>query len=326
MRTPYRKLFWMVVITIFTACSEIPLDLFPDGNGDPSDVVPTNYYAVNGEMRAIKSIGMYESADNSGYNLVMSDGVVDLCGGYDKKGNRSFSLLNIDFASFTEGRDIVIGEDEISDESWEFYITEWDTALLKETFSTIPESGTYRIDVDDKSIKIELDLTFPEGLNYQVHYEGAYSHASEYIWCEMYDGGSFSVQGCDHEVESAKLFHDASNYGYELMVSDGDQVVAVDFSGLLIGNKCLIGEDDVNPKADNNSVWEFRVTTANGEDKVTYLSLDDMLVSGYVDCQSLTDDRIDFDVAVVTNDGQKLELHYHGLYSEGQHYQKKPVR
>lgn len=313
-------------MTIFTACSEIPIDLFPGGNGEPGDVVPTNYYAVNGEMHAIRAVGLYESVENSGYNLVMSDGEVELCGGYDKKGNRSFSLLDVDFAAFTKSRDIVIGEDEISDDSWSFYISEWDKALFKETFSEAPESGSYRIDISGKEIKVDLDVTFAGDLNYQVHYEGPYTAASEYIWCEMYDGGSFSVQGRDHEVKSACLFHDESNYGYELKVSNGDQIVAVDFSGLLVGNKCVIGKDDVNPKAENNSVWEFRVTSANGDDKTTYLSLDGMLVSGYVDCQSLTEDHIDLDVDVVTNDGKKYELHYHGLYTEGQHYQKKPVR
>lgn len=284
---------------------------------DPIDPDPENecYYSVNGKKHEIVSIGLYADKDGAGYNLVMSDSEVGLCPDYDELANRAFNISSVDFMASTVGRDIKVGTDEISSQEWAFYVADWNHEDYENRFLDNPKSGSYRIDISGTTIKIDLSMKFADGTDYEVHYDGKYNKVGGYIWCGMLDVGSFVVDGAVSKIDKSTVYHDKVNGGYELVAYSGEQVIAVDFSELLVGKKSVVGKDDLNPKSDDNTTWSFMTVTEIDGVKVIRVDLDGAFEAGYFDCPVLTSERIDVDLCLDTADGHTLDLHYHGKYS-----------
>ena len=127
--------------------------------------------------------------------------------------------------------------------------------------------------------------------------------------------GSFSIAGKNYWLSDVQLYHDGENSGYELRLASESEKMTIDFSELLVGGRRTVGADEMNPKAENNSVWALEISTILGGLTTEYIDLENPFKSGYLDCRAVEDDNIDFDLEMVTGDGIRHAAHYHGSYS-----------
>lgn len=313
-------LFPLTVVLLLMCSCEKPIPVpgpEPDPDPTPDPVVPTMYYSVNGVKHEITNVAVY-SSEGEGYNIVFSDDNAPLCPDYDLIGNCTYNLFSVDLAAFTEGKKIVIVEDDIESDVWMFYIAEWSRNAYSESFSDAPVSGSYEYELDGNNLKIDLSVKFEGDLSYEVVYDGPFVQCDDYIWCGMSGKGSFGVDNLFEKISSATLYHDKSARGYELKAFSSEKTFIVDFSENLVGKISRVGVDPLTPREEGQTtIWSFlTVTVIDGETARYVDGQNSPFESGYVDCAFVTDDRVDFDMSINTIDGHTLNLHYHGDYSE----------
>lgn len=319
--------------TIFTAmaalcllsvsCTDINIDIdLPDEPETPeAPKLPEFYYKVGDTYHEILAAAIYHEED-SGYNLVFSESASGLCSGYDRLNDRSVGLFSVDFPETLLGKNCVVGVDALSTEAWSFFAKEWDASSFVGTAISDPSEGEFEFSVDGSALKAEMTMVSEAGIEYEIHYDGPVLFAEDYVWGGFFYGGSFTVDGKSVLSSSANMYYDVDNAGYNLSVttSEGEQFV-IDFPEVMIGERYDFGSD-------TEARWSLKATAVIDGAKTSYSDYSGDFSSGSFACRVVDKDKclVDVDMDIITSDRHELELHYHGLYSEGQHYQKKPVR
>lgn len=305
------------------SCTDINIDIdLPDEPETPgAPEIPEFYYKVNDTYHEILAAAIYHE-EGAGYNLVFSESASGLCAGYDLLNDRSAGLFSVDFPENLMGKINAVGVDELSTDMWSFYAKEWNPETFVGAEISEPSEGEFEFSVNGRTLKAEMTIVSEAGLEYVIHYDGPVLLAEDYVWGGFFYGGSFAVDGKRVLSASANMYHDVDNDGYNLSVrtAGGEQFV-VDFPEAMIGGRYEFGED-------TESRWSLKATAVIDGNKASFSDYSGDFSSGSFSCRLVDLDKrlVDIDMDIVTSDGHDLSLHYHGLYTEGQHYQKKPVR
>lgn len=320
-RTIYTAMAALCLLSV--SCTDINIDIdLPDELEIPdTPKIPEYYYKVNDTYHEILAAAIYHE-EGAGYNLVFSESASGLCSGYDRLNDRSVGLFSVDFPETLLGKNNVVGVDALSTEAWSFYAKEWDASSFVGTAISEPAEGEFEFSVDGCALKAEMTMVSEAGVEYEIHYDGPVLFAEDYVWGGFFYGGSFTVDGKIALSSSANMYYDADNAGYNLSVtsSDGEKFV-IDFPDMMIGERYDFGSD-------TEARWSLKATAVIDGAKTSYSDYSGDFSSGSFSCHHVDHDKrlVDVDMDITTSDGHELELHYHGIYSEGQHYQKKPVR
>lgn len=303
------------------SCTDINIDIdIPEEPDVPeTPQLPEFYYKVGDTYYEILAAAIYHE-EGAGYNLVFSEAASGLCAGYDRLNDRSIGLFSIDFPETLLGKNNVVGVDELSTDAWSFYAKEWDASSFTGTVISEPSEGEFEFSVDGRSLTAEMTLVSESGVEYEIHYDGPVLIAEDYVWGGFYYGGSFTVDGKSVLSSSANMYFDVDNAGYNLSVTtaEGEKFV-IDFPEVMVGERYDFGSD-------TEARWSLKATAVVDGAKTSYSDYSGDFRSGSFSCRLVDQEKrlVDVDMDIVTSDGHELALHYHGLYSEGQHYQKKP--